>query len=190
MLHISVWMLWSRGLISSGSSAGSGSGSWGCWCSVFFFATTLLDDPSIHNATRSNCALPDSASSDDSSFQAIIASVQCIALSSEAIITGVEEEFHQLSLETPCSSILEPTLSPISCSPTSNQQPTKSSSSRAEKSQHTQTALAQLSQHSFVCKWSHRHTFSWEDHWDKSTGQYLAWSACLDQPRLTSCKSS
>ena len=112
---------------------------------MFFFATTLLDDPSIHNATRSNCAPPDSASSDDSSFQAIVASVQHISLSSEAIITVVGEEFYRLSLVTPHSSILEPTLSPVSHSPASNQWPTKLSSSRAEQSQHTQTMLAQVS---------------------------------------------
>ena len=61
---------------------------------ALFFVTTLLNDPSIHNATHSNCAPPDTASSDNSSFQAIVTGVQCIALSSEAIITGVEEEFH------------------------------------------------------------------------------------------------
>ena len=79
------------------------------------------------------------------SFQAIVAGVQRIALSPEATITGVEEEFHWLSLETPCSSISEHTSSPISHSPTSNQRPTKSSSSKAEWSQHTKTVLAQLS---------------------------------------------
>ena len=112
---------------------------------ALLFPTTLLDDPSIHNSTCSNQAPPNSASSDDSSVQAIITSVQCIALSPEATITGVEEEFHQLLLKTPCSSISEHTSSPISHSPASNQQPTESSSSKVEWSQYTKTVLAQLS---------------------------------------------
>ena len=43
--------------------------------SALLFVTTLLDDPSIHDSTHSNRAPPNSASSYDSSFQAIVAGV-------------------------------------------------------------------------------------------------------------------
>ena len=109
------------------------------------FATTLFDDPSIFNlTTHSSGAPPDSASSDDGSIQAIIAGVQCIGLSPEASFTSVEEEFCRLSLDTPCSDISSPTSSPISQSSASDQQ-SNQASSKAERSQHTKTALAQLS---------------------------------------------
>ena len=109
------------------------------------FMTTLFDDPSIFNSTtHSSGAPPDSASSDDGSIQAIIAGVQRIGLSPEASFTGVEEEFRRLSLDTPRSDISSPTLSPISQSSASDQQ-SNQASSKAERSQHTKTALAQLS---------------------------------------------
>ena len=109
------------------------------------FTTTLLDNPSIFNSTtHSNGAPPDSASSDNGSIQAIIASVQRIGLSPEASFTGVVEEFCQLSLNTPCSDISSPTSSPISQGPASDQQ-SNQASSKVERSQHTKIALAQLS---------------------------------------------
>ena len=113
--------------------------------SAQLFATTLFDDPSIFNSTtHSSGAPPDSASSDDGSIQAIIAGVQRIGLSPEASFTGVEEEFRRLLLDTPCSDISSPTLLPISQSSTSDQQ-SNQASSKEEQSQHTKTALAQLS---------------------------------------------
>lgn len=105
------------------------------------FVTTLLDSTSMSNSTTSsNEPLSHSGSSGDSSIQAIVAGVQRIALLPEAGITGTEDESRQFSLETPRPSA---SLSPISQAPASDQQSTQASS-KADRNQHTKTALDQL----------------------------------------------
>ena len=72
--------------------------------SAELFATTLLDPVHIQG-TRSNQSSSNSASLpyiDDDSVQIIVDGVRSIGLSS---VSGVEDQFHRLSLETPVPNI-------------------------------------------------------------------------------------
>ena len=107
------------------------------------FASTLLDNHPVHNeTTRSTdpCSYPSLL--DNRSIQAITDGVRHIGLSPESGITGVEEEFHELSLETPLSRSQRPELLSNIGSPTSSQRRDKQYT--REQSQYTKINLTQL----------------------------------------------
>lgn len=109
------------------------------------FATTLLDDPPLHNeTTRSTAPRSNLAPSDDRSVQVIVDGIRQIALSPEPSITGVEDRFHRLSLDTPLASTQHPQLSSNIRNPTAGQPPDQRSGT-GEQNQHTTIALTQLS---------------------------------------------
>lgn len=109
------------------------------------FATTLLDDPPVHNETTHSTEFRSHpVTSDHEPIEAIIDGVRQISLLPESSTTGIEGELHRLSLETPISNPGSSQLPSRIETATSSQLPAPSSCIEAQ-SQLTKIALTQLS---------------------------------------------